>query len=267
MEEVAGGAYRRSLRLPRGAGVVELRPRAHGVTARLWLDDPGDREAAVARCRTLLDLDADPAAILAALGDDPLIGARVRAAPGRRIPGGADGFEIAVRAVIGQQVSVAGATTLAGRIAAAHGEPLARPVGGVVRLFPSPAALAAADPADMAMPASRARALLRLAAAVRDGEIDLAPGADPAATGARLLALPGIGPWTVAYVAMRALRDRDAFPAGDLGVRRALEAIGRDGGPRAALALAEAWRPYRAYAVQHLWAGPPHAARSGPASR
>ena len=175
-----------------------------------------------------------------------------------------DGHELAVRAVLGQQVSLAGAATLAGRLVAAHGQPLERPLGAVTHVFPPAAALAEADPARLAMPAARGRALHRLVEALAAGEIVLDAGADREQARRRLLALPGIGPWTSAYVAMRALRDPDAFLPTDLGVRRALEQLGLDGRPPAAERLAERWRPYRAYAVQHLWAA---LATRGPARR
>jgi AraC family transcriptional regulator, regulatory protein of adaptative response / DNA-3-methyladenine glycosylase II len=254
VEEVAGGAFRRSLRLPRGAGTVELTYGAGTVRASFALDDERDLGAAVSRTRALLDLDTDPRAIDAALGADVLLGPLVRATPGRRVPGTVDAHELAVRAVLGQQVSLAGAATLAARLVAAHGEPRARPLGGVTHLFPTAAALAGADAATLAMPASRRGALLGLACALAAGEVvlDDPGGGDEASQ--RLLALGGIGPWTVAYVRMRALRDPDAFPAGDLGVRHALTRLGVDGRPAAAVRVAERWRPYRAYAVQHLWA-------------
>jgi AraC family transcriptional regulator, regulatory protein of adaptative response / DNA-3-methyladenine glycosylase II len=251
VEEVVDGAYRRSLRLPHGAGVAELRPGAGHIDATLWLDDERDTDDTVAHCHRLFDLDADPLPIAAHLEPDPLLGPLVRASPGRRVPGTVDGAELAVRAVLGQQVSLAGAATLAGRLVLEYGEPLQQPVGTVTHLFPSAAALAAADPARLGMPRSRADALLGLTAALANGEIELAPGAESA-----LLALPGIGPWTVAYISMRALRNADAFMPTDLGVRRALERLGHDGSPRAATELAERWRPYRAYAMQHLWAAP-----------
>lgn len=257
VEEVAGDVYRRSLRLPGGAGVVALRAGDAGndeVEARFWLQDRGDLELAVAACRRLLDLDTDPAPVADALGADELIGALVRAAPGRRVPGVVEPNELAVRAVLGQQVSLAGAATLAARLVHAYGEPLAQPVGSVTHLFPSAAALADADPERLAMPRSRRRALIGLAQALASGQVTLdgAMPADEAQQG--LLALPGIGPWTVAYIAMRALGDPDAFMPTDLGVRHALEQLGRDGGPAGAGRVAERWRPYRAYATQHLWA-------------
>ena len=167
-----------------------------------------------------------------------------------------------MRAVLGQQVSVAGARTLAGRLVAAYGEPLLRPVGSVTHVFPAPGALVDVDPRQLAIPAPRRRALLALARALESGEIILDGGVDRELVARRLLALPGIGPWTAGYVSMRALRDPDAFLAGDLGVRRALEALGADGRARWAERLSERWRPYRAYALAHLWNGPA-LARSG----
>ena len=267
VEEVDGGVYRRSLPLPRGAGVVALHPGRDGVQARFWLEDRRDLDAAVAACRRLLDLDTDPAPIVGALAGDELIGAIVRSAPGRRVPGVVDPDELAVRAVLGQQVSLAGAATLAARLVNAYGEPLARPVGSVTHLFPSAAALARADPERLALPGSRRRALIGLADALATGQVDLRGGMSDEETERRLLALPGIGPWTVAYVAMRALADPDAFMPTDLGVRHGLERLGVDGRAPNATAVAERWRPYRAYATQHLWAqlavparGRPHGA-------
>lgn len=254
VEEVRDGAFRRSLRLGHGEGTVELRPAADHVLARFRLADPRDLPVAIERSRRLLDLDADPRAVSAALGGDPLLAPLVRSAPGRRVPGHVDGDELAVRTVLGQQVSVAGAVTLAARLVAAYGQPLARPLGTVTHSFPTAAALTEADPGRLAMPAARRRALLGLAAGLAREEIVLDPAADGQEARRRLLALPGIGPWTVEYVAMRALGDLDAFPGTDLGVRRALERLGEDGAPAAAARLARRWRPYRAYAVQHLWA-------------
>jgi AraC family transcriptional regulator of adaptative response / DNA-3-methyladenine glycosylase II len=264
VEEVVGGVYRRALRLPHGAGTVELTPADGHVQARYRLDDLRDLATAVQRSRALLDLDSDPHAVVEALGDDALLGPLVRSAPGLRVPGHVDAHELALRAVLGQQVSVVGAATLAGRLVVARGEKLERPLGGVTHLFPSVDALADLDPADFAMPVSRRNALLGLAAALAGGELVLDAGVEREDARERLEALPGIGPWTAAYVAMRALRDPDAFLPTDLGVRHALEALGEDGRPASAARLAEAWRPYRAYAVQHLWAS--LAAARGPAS-
>jgi AraC family transcriptional regulator of adaptative response / DNA-3-methyladenine glycosylase II len=264
VEEVVDGAYRRSLRLPRAAGIVELAPADGYVQARFWLDDLRDLAAAVHRSRALLDLDSDPHAVVEALGADPLLGALVRAVPGRRVAGHVDGDELAIRAVLGQQVSLASAATHAARLVAAYGEPLARPVGAVTHVFPSAAALAAADPASFAMPRSRREALLGLARALSSGDLVLDPGADREQTARRLLAVPGIGPWTTSYIAMRALRDPDAYMPSDLGVLHALERLGEEATPAAATRLGERWRPYRAYALQYLWAylaAAPRAAR------
>lgn len=249
IEAVTDGVYHRSLRLPSGAGVVALAPGEGKVRATFWLADPRDQEVAVARCRCLLDLDADPAAILDVLGHDPLIGAVVA---GRRVPGHVDAVELAVRAVLGQQISVAGAATLAGRLVSRYGQPLCVPRPGVTHLFPSAAALARAAVHELPMPGARARALVGLAQALADGRLRL--DGDPVAARAALLGLPGIGPWTADYIAMRVLGDRDVFLAGDLGVRRALRRLGCDDRPAAAVALAQRWRPYRAYAMLALWA-------------
>ena len=254
IEEIRDGAYRRSMRLPKGAGVVELRPGDGHVNATFWLDDLRDLGAAVQRCRRLLDLDSDPQAVVDALGSDETIGLLVRAAPGRRVAGHVDGAELAVRAVLGQRISLAAATTLASRLVIAFGEPLTRPLGEVTHLFPSPASLSETDPLDLAMPRARRRALVALVRALASGDVSLDEGADLETAQARLVELPGITTSTVAYVAMRALRDPDAFSPADVGVRHALQRLGYDGRPESALRLAEGWRPYRSYATQHLWA-------------
>jgi AraC family transcriptional regulator, regulatory protein of adaptative response / DNA-3-methyladenine glycosylase II len=256
VEEVDGEVYRRSLRLPGGPGVVELAFDAESVRCRLWLTDARDGAAAAERCRRLFDLDADPGVVAEHLGADPLLGPLVRAAPGLRVPGAVDGGELAVRAVLGQQVSVPAARTGAGRLVAEHGEALARARGAVTALFPAPAALGALDPVRLAMPQARARALVGLCRALAEGELRLDPGADRAEARRRLLALPGIGPWTAGYVAMRALGDPDVFLVEDLGVRHALSRLGGPDDARAARALAAAWAPWRSYASQHLWQAP-----------
>ena len=254
VEEMVDGAYRRSLRLPHGHGVVELRSGRGQVRARYRLSDSRDLDTAVERSRTLMDLDSDPVAVTDALGDDKLIGPLVRAAPGRRVPGHVDEHELAMRAVLGQQVALRSAATLAGRLVAASGDPLECPVGTVTHAFPTAAQIAGTDAERFAMPESRRRALIVLARALATGALVLEPGVDPEEARGRLLALPGIGPWTTEYIAMRALRDPDAFLASDLGVRRALERFGHDGRPINAARLSEHWRPYRAYALQYLWA-------------
>jgi AraC family transcriptional regulator of adaptative response / DNA-3-methyladenine glycosylase II len=249
VEEVVGGTYRRTLRLPHGPGVVALTPAPAHVRCVLRLHDVADLPVAVERCRRLLDLDADPAAVLDFFDADPVIGPLVRKRPGLRVPGHVDGFEVAVRAVLGQQVSVAGARTLAARLAASYGTPLASPDGSLTHLFPSAAALASVDPESLPMPRARARALVGLCAAVAGG-LDLDRGVDRAALRERLLALPGIGPWTASYVALRALGDPDAWMPTDLGIRQALARVAPGTSPDAA---GDAWRPWRSYALMHLW--------------
>jgi AraC family transcriptional regulator of adaptative response / DNA-3-methyladenine glycosylase II len=268
VEEAVGGSFRRSLRLPHGPAVVELSDDGDAVRATLALADPRDLGPAVARCRRLLDLDADPVAVAEALGGDPLLGALVRAVPGRRSPGTVDGPELAIRAVLGQGVSVAAARSLVGQLVAAHGTPLPAAHGGVTHLFPAAADLAAADlaAADLAalpVPAARRAAVGRVAAAVADGVLDLAAGADRGDAVRRLLGIRGVGPWTAAYVAMRALGDPDAFPPGDAALRRAITALGGPSDAGGIAELAPRWRPWRAYAVHHLWASLPPA---GPAA-
>ncbi|MGH8906870.1 MAG: AlkA N-terminal domain-containing protein [Egibacteraceae bacterium] len=253
VEEVSGQVYRRTLRLPYGTGVVELSEGGAHVACRLWLDDLRDLGAGVQRCRRLLDLDADPVAVAELLGEDPLLGPLVRDCPGRRVPRTVDGAELAVRAVLGQQISVAGARTLAGRLVARYGKPLTAPDGGLTHLFPQAEVLAEADPRELPMPRTRADTLTRLARVLSTGDLVLDPGADRQAAVAALQALPGIGPWTAGYVAMRALGDPDAFPASDLGLRKAAERLGAPGRTAALQRLAERWRPWRSYAAQHLW--------------
>ncbi len=257
VEEYAIGVYRRTLALPHGEGFVQLRPAGNHVRCRLALTDLRDLGAAVQRCRRLLDLDADPLAIATVLVKDPLLAPMVREAPGRRVPGHVDGAELAVRAVLGQQVSVAGARTLAARLVARYGRPLAEPHGALTHHFPSPSTLAEADPAELPVPRSRALALRALARALAGGDLQVGPGADRDEARERLLALPGIGPWTASYIAMRALGDPDAFLPGDLGVRRAVERLGEFANPADLERMAERWRPWRAYATQHLWASLP----------
>jgi AraC family transcriptional regulator of adaptative response / DNA-3-methyladenine glycosylase II len=254
VEEVVGSTYRRSLRLPHGPGVVELTPDGDHVRASVLLEDLRDLGAAVQRCRALFDLDSDPVAVTESLGADAVLGRLVRATPGRRVPGHVDGHELALRAVLGQQVSLASAATLAARLVTAYGETLAKPVGGVTHLFPTAVALADAQPRHLAMPQGRRRCVHGLARALASGDLIIDVGTDRDETMRRLHEVPGVGPWTVGYIAMRALRDPDVFLPTDLGVRHALELLGRDGSPAEAARLAERWRPYRAYAVQHLWA-------------
>jgi AraC family transcriptional regulator, regulatory protein of adaptative response / DNA-3-methyladenine glycosylase II len=254
VESFDGILYRRTLRLPTSDAIVELGAGNDHVRCSLRLGDIRDLGPAVRRCRQLLDLDADPVAIDESLGNDRLIGSIVRAHPGRRLPGSVDGFELAVRAVLGQQVSVAGARTIAGRLVRSFGKPLTSPDGHLSHVFPEPAALVDADLGALGIPRSRQETLRALAKSVEANDLVLDSGADRLEAAAKLQALRGVGPWTASYVAMRALGDPDVFLATDLGVRRALERLGEPGDPRSAEALAERWRPWRSYAVQYLWA-------------
>jgi len=254
VEHVDGSTYRRSLRLAHGYGVVSVDLAGPIVSCALTLDDVSDVQAAVQRTRRLLDLDCDPAMICDHLGGDPLLAPLVGQRPGLRAPGHPDGTELLVRAVLGQQVSVAGARTLAARIVAAHGEPLAESVGAVTHAFPSAATLAGLSPHDFAMPRARGAALIEACAYVADGRVVLDAGSDRLDTMAALQSLKGIGPWTAGYVAMRALGDPDVFLPTDLGVRHALAALGADTSEKAVTGLAERWRPWRSYALHHLWA-------------
>ncbi|MFI5956435.1 AlkA N-terminal domain-containing protein [Cryptosporangium sp. NPDC051539] len=250
VEELDGETYRRTLRLPHGVGMVALTPAIGHVRAELVLADLRDLGTAVQRCRRLLDLDADPVAVDTALGGDPVLGPLVAAHPGLRVPGAVDGAEMAIRAVLGQQVSVAAARTVAGRLAAAYGEPV-EPDGA--RVFPTAEALAGLDPAALPMPASRARSLVALCRALASGDLVLDAGTDPAEAVAALEELPGIGPWTAGYLALRVTGAPDVFLASDLGVRRAAARLGLPEAQPALDEWARRWRPWRSYAVLHLW--------------
>jgi AraC family transcriptional regulator of adaptative response / DNA-3-methyladenine glycosylase II len=253
LEEVNGGTYRRALTLVHGTGVVELTPEARSVRCVLRLGDLRDLATAVARCRRLLDLDADPVAIAAALGRDDVIGGLVRARPGLRVPGCVDGDELALRAVLGQHVSLRAAQTQTARLVETLGVPLEQPVGAVTHLFPAASVLAEADLETLPGPTRRRKALRTLAAHLANGEVRIDAGSDPTDALARLRAIPGIGPWTAAYVAMRGFHDPDAFPHGDAGLRSALRALGRSDDARSITVLARRWRPWRAYAALQLW--------------
>ena len=254
VEQIEGSVYRRTVRLGRKTGWVSV-TRGAG-RAALGVEASRSLASEVLRLqirlRSLFDLDANPAVVAAALRRDPLLAPSVRRDPGLRVNGAFDGFETAVRVVLGQQVSVRAATTIAGRVARALGDPVRTPFPGLDRLPPTAEAVEAAGEdrlARIGMPGARARTLLALARAVLSGELVLARGADPEQVRERMLALPGVGPWTANLVAMRALGAADAFPAGDLGVLRALGTRSE----REAEARAEAWRPWRAYAAMHLW--------------
>ncbi|QIX26167.1 DNA-3-methyladenine glycosylase 2 family protein [Nocardioides sp. JQ2195] len=260
VEAAGDGWYARSLALPHGPGTVRIELddalEVGGIAlaaATFRLTDLRDTAAAVERVRRLLDADCDPVAVTDQLADDPLVGAQARALPGLRVPGHVDGNEIAVRAVLGQQVSVAGARTVAGRLAAAHGVELPDElVGeGLTTLFPTVSAIAELDPEELPMPRARGRALTGLCARLADGDVNLDRGADRVDVRQSLVALPGIGPWTADYLAMRALGDPDVFLPTDVAVRHALAGLGAD--PKGAEEISEAWRPWRSYALMYLW--------------
>lgn len=251
IESWDGEQYRRSLTLPGGPGIVTLRAADDHVAADFRLAAESDLETAVQRVRRLLDLDADPEMVDAALSAEPLMARLVAARPGRRAPGSVDPFETSIRAVIGQQISVAGARTVAASLVRAVGEPLDLDDPEVTHLFPTPAAVVGAPDAAFPMPASRRDTLRRLAQAVADGDIVLDADSDQEATRVALLAVKGIGPWTADYVAMRGLSHPDVFLASDLGVRHGLDQLAEATGDRPDPSV---WAPWRSYAVHHIWA-------------
>ncbi|SIQ09162.1 DNA-3-methyladenine glycosylase 2 family protein [Micromonospora avicenniae] len=277
VEEVRDGTYHRGLRLPHGSGEVALTPADGYVSAVLRLTDMRDLSPAVARCRRLLDLDADPEAVDGTLGADPAFAAAVAAEPGIRLPRSVDGFEMAVRAIVGQQVSVSAARTTLARLlahAAAEANPVDHEVDGLVDLrnarqphdhgalgdlerglrgFPGAEQIAGLPDSAFRMPAGRRETIRGLARAVAEGELELAPGGDREETVRRLMALPGVGPWTAGYVAMRALGDPDVLLPTDLAVRRGAAARGLPDDPKTLAAYADRWRPWRSYAVIRLW--------------
>ena len=256
--ETAGpGWYARTLDLPHAPGTVRLDlPEAPAagetafVTASFALHDLRDTAAAVERARRLVDADCDPLAVADHFAGESVIGPLAREVPGLRVPGQVDGDETAARTVIGQQVSVVGACTVTGRIVAEHGRPVTTTIAGLTHLFPDAATLATLDPERLPMPRARGRALVGLCAALADGSIALDRGTDRDDVRRRLLGLPGIGPWTADYVAMRALANPDVFLPTDIGVRNALTGLGLD---PALARSSDAWRPWRSYALMHLW--------------
>ncbi|WP_262851732.1 DNA-3-methyladenine glycosylase 2 family protein [Mumia quercus] len=257
LETVRDGTYARTLRLPHGPGVVALTPTDDHVACALELSDLRDMMTAVARCRSMFDLDADPVAIDGVLGADAALADAVRTIPGMRVPGHVDPYELVVRAVVGQQVSVAGARTTLGRIVRDHGtplEPATHPLAdayALTHVFPDPEALAAVDPAGLGMPRSRGTTVVGVSDAVAVGKLDVSASADRAALRCDLVALRGIGPWTADYVLMRATRDPDVMLATDLVIRRRLDARGL--APARTHDPTTAWSPWRSYAAMHLW--------------
>jgi AraC family transcriptional regulator of adaptative response / DNA-3-methyladenine glycosylase II len=266
VETVVGDVYSRTIALDGASGTLSVAPAAgaHALKVSIRFPRLSALPAIIARLRRVFDLGADPTAIGVQLSEDPILAPLLAARPGLRVPGAWDGFELAIRAILGQQVTVTAAIILAGKLVAGYGEPLdpgaVQP--GLTHVFPTPERLAASDLTTLGMPGARARALSAMGAAVAADPAILAGrgGLDDAI--ARLRALPGIGEWTAQYIALRALREPDAFPAADIGLLRALEdEHGARPTPAELLAVAERWRPWRAYAAQHLWASyAPHAA-------
>jgi AraC family transcriptional regulator, regulatory protein of adaptative response / DNA-3-methyladenine glycosylase II len=245
VEQFADGTLTRVIAAPRGPALVTLSPGEGHVSCRARLADVRDLVTVTARVRRLLDLDADPVTVDAALGADPDLAPLISKRPGLRSPGAVDGFELAVRAIVGQQISVAGARTVLGRLAADNGTPAS---GSWLR-FPTAERLAALDPTTLPMPRARGRTIVAIARACAEGSLTLDPGVDRVDERARLLALPGIGPWTADYLRLRALGDPDVLLDGDLGVRRSAQALGIDlAGGRGE------WAPWRSYVTHHLWA-------------
>jgi AraC family transcriptional regulator, regulatory protein of adaptative response / DNA-3-methyladenine glycosylase II len=209
----------------------------------------------VHRCRRLLDLDADPHTYASVLAADEVLAPFIAANPGRRAPGAVDAAESAIRAVLGQHVSIAAARTVSARLVAAHGNPLDEPDGSLTHAFPTPDALAAAALDGAGLPRTRRETLHELVGRLAGGELRLDGGADRDEVERRLLEIPGVGPWTATYILLRALGDPDAFPAGDLGLRRAARKLRLPSSAAALTARSQRWRPWRAYAAHHLWGG------------
>ncbi len=263
-EEIRNGAYRRVLRLPHGTAIAGLTPLPDHVRCTLTLGDFRDLTVATTRCRRLLDLDADPEAIDEALGADEALGPLVSKAPGQRIPRTVDEEELALRVILGQQVSTKAARTLTRRVVGAYGPAVVDPGGGLSRAFPVAQELAGLDPETLAIPGSRRRSLIALIHALVERRLVLNAGADWGRTRSQLLELPGIGPWTAEVIAMRGLGDPDAFPSTDLGVRIATRRLGLADNPRALSQLSARWRPWRSYATQYLWTALDHSVNHWP---
>jgi AraC family transcriptional regulator, regulatory protein of adaptative response / DNA-3-methyladenine glycosylase II len=254
VERVEEDGYLRTAQLGDHTGWIHVRhaPKRHALLVELSHSLGPVLPDLRGRLRRVFDLGARPDAIAAQLMRDPLLADAVRRNPGLRVPGAFDGFELAVRAVLGQQITVKAATTLAGRFVAAFGEPIETPEAGLTRLSPTPQRIAEAtvdEVASLGIIQTRARSIIALAQEVTSGRLRLEPGARPEGMIARLVALPGIGMWTAQYIAMRALRWPDAFPKEDVAMLKQL------GGVTAARAeeLSRTWRPWRSYAMLHLW--------------
>jgi AraC family transcriptional regulator of adaptative response / DNA-3-methyladenine glycosylase II len=256
IERVTDDTYARTICLDGHQGTVALRPgTGNALQAVVRFPRLQALPAIIARLRRVFDLASDPVAMAAQFSADPVMASLVRARPGLRVPGAWDGFELAMRAVLGQQITVAAAIRLAGKLVSAHGEPMAQPDGSLTHVFPRPEAVAVAELASLGMPRSRAATLSAVAAAAVADPRLFDAGSGLSESVLRLRAIRGIGEWTGQYIALRQLREPDAFPSADIGLIRALERLeSREYTPAQLLARAEAWRPWRAYAAQHLWA-------------
>ena len=249
--------YRRTFRVGKSAGIAEIRPvpGRNALELRVPAVAAEDLLALAERARRLFDTDADPSVIASHLRRDPDLASRTRLSAGVRLPGCWDPFEMGVRAILGQQITVAGARTLAGRLAAMAGQPLAAGTEGLAWIFPDAASLAGADLATLGVPRSRAETLRVFSVAFADGRLTKVSAAGLEPLLAELKAIPGIGDWTAHYIAMRAFGEPDAFPAGDLGLRKAFASGGRLAAARDLEKISERWRPWRAYAAISLWEG------------
>ena len=251
--EARGGVYRRTLRLPRGAGIATLEPVDAHIRCTLRLESMADLTSAVRQCRRLLDLDADPLSVLEVLTKDRHLSPIVKKRPGLRAPGAVEGTELAVQAILGQQVSLAAGRTLALRLVTAHGDAIKIADPTLTHLFPRAKAIAAGDLSRLGLPATRRQTLRALARAVAAGDLALDPGADRVEVHRKLTATPGIGNWTAGYIVMRALGDPDTFLPDDLGIKKAGARLGL-ADARALIEHSAAWRPWRTYATHQLWA-------------
>ncbi|GAB3061520.1 DNA-3-methyladenine glycosylase 2 family protein [Stenotrophomonas tumulicola] len=255
IERITQDRYERAIGTPRHPALLRVRadPRRSELLLQLDGVDPRQVPHLVRRVRHMFDLDADLRQVHATLAVEPLLARGIEQRPGLRVPGGWEGFEVAVRAVLGQQVSVAAATTLARRLVQAHGQALDGMPEGLDRLFPLPAQLVDAPLEEIGLPRTRAETLRALARACEKGQLDFGPGQRLEAFIQQCIALPGIGAWTAHYIALRALGQPDAFPAGDLVLQQMLGTPEKRLTERQAEARSQDWRPWRAYAVLHLW--------------
>jgi AraC family transcriptional regulator of adaptative response / DNA-3-methyladenine glycosylase II len=254
VSEARGNTYRRTLRLPRGSGIVALEPVNGHIRCTLRLESMADLTSAVRQCRRLLDLDADPASVVEVLAQDRHLAGLVKKRPGLRAPGAVDGTELAMQAVLGQQVSLAAARTLTTRLITSHGDVIKIADPSLTHLFPTAGRIAAADLLRLGVPATRRATIRALAGAIATDTLSLDPGADRADVYRRLLTIPGIGEWTAGYIVMRALGDPDTFLPGDLGIKKAGARLGLGATEREISTHATAWRPWRSYATHQLWA-------------